>query len=1118
MTSAALYDQRRALLRKLLREEGFRASDTDQIVPREQGDPAPLSFAQQRLWFLQQLEPESYVYNIPVALRIQGPLDVAALADAINQVICRHDSLRTTFKTVNGQTVQLVNPPFRVHLSPEAVQLSNETSREKEIANLANQELRYTFDLTEGPLIRARLLRFAEADHVLMLTMHHIVADGWSIGVFLRDLGAYYGSSQARQPDLPELRIQYADFAAWQRHEKHKALLAAQLAYWKHQLAGTPSRLELPMDRPRPERSAFRGANIPFLVSRQLQERLTLLGQNEGATLFMVLLAAFNILLYRYSGQDDIAVGTPVAQRNRPETEDLIGFFVNTLVLRTQLSGELTFRELLGRAREVSLGAFAHQDLPFEKLVEELHPQRSLGHSPLFQVMLDLQNAPMEMKQIDGVLLSLVPVETETAKFDLTLTFSQTGEGLDAALEYSTELFDEATARRIVANFLILLQGIAEHPDTKIDLLPLLAETEKQKLLVEWNDTRLDYTERIPVHHVFEQQAQRRPSAIAVVCANEALSYEQLNRRANQLARCLQHSGAAPGDSIGICLERSAEMPLAVLAVLKAGCTYVPLDPSYPAERLAFMMRDAQLQAIVTNYTLLPRIPQTAAQIICLDSHNDAIANESEENLPRIALLDHPAYVIYTSGSTGKPKGVVISQRNLAHSTNARMAYYTEPLGAFLWLPSFSFDSSVAGLFWTLCRGGRLIIPEEGSHQDLAYLGQLIARYSVSHLLCLPSLYRLLLEQEDRRLTSLRLAIVAGEPCPTDLADLHRRRLPQALLFNEYGPTEATVWSTVYDLRDIAAGNAIPIGRPIANTRLYILDRHLQPVPIGASGELYIGGEGVSQGYLNQVELTAERFIPDPFSRERGARLYRTGDLARYRQNGDIEFLGRTDFQAKVRGYRIELLEIELALAQHPSVQQAVALVAGNQLKGFVTLKPQNSASASELRSHLKNKLPDYMVPNSFVLLEAFPLNTNGKIDRNALAAMESPKPEHEHEFVAPRTALEHVLAGIFSSVLGIDRVGLLDNFFELGGHSLMATQVASRVRESLGIDLPLRRIFERPAVGALATAILGDAPDRLRIERVAELLLQFSQVSDEQAEELLAQTGVAPTRGSHHE
>ena len=1114
MTSVALSGQRQALLQKLLRDEGFHASDTDQILPREQHGPAPLSFAQQRLWFLQQLEPESYVYNIPVALRIEGALNVPALEDAINQVIRRHESLRTSFRTVNGQTFQVVNPPFSVHLSPEVIQVAAEAMREREIVVRANRELQRAFDLTAGPLIRARLLRFADTDHALLLTMHHIVADGWSIGVFLRDLGAYSDSSQGRRPDLPPLPIQYADFAAWQRHEKHNALLAAHVAYWKLQLAGVPPRLELPTDRPCPERRAFRGGNIPFLVSRKLQNALMQLGQNENATLFMVLLAAFNVLLHRYSGQEDISVGTPVAQRNRPEIEELIGFFVNTLVLRTQLSGGFTFRELLRRVKEVSLGAFAHQDLPFEKVVEELHPQRNLGQSPLFQVMLDLQNAPMELEQISGLRLSLVPVETETAKFDLTLTFSQSGQGLDAALEYSTELFDEATARRMVANFLTLLESIAEHPDRQIALLPLLTEPEKQKLLVEWNDTRLDHTEHPHVHRLFERQAEQIPNGIAVVCASEALSYEQLNRRANQLARSLQHSGGEPGNLVGICLDRSAEMPLAILAVLKAGCAYVPLDPAYPAERLAFMMKDTQLKTVVTNSSILPRIPQMPVQIVCIDRDSAVIANESAENLPSTSLLDHPAYVIYTSGSTGTPKGVVVSHRNLVHSTLARMAYYAEPVGAFLLLPSFSFDSSVAGLFWTLCQGGKLVIPEEGSHQDLAYLGQLIERQSISHLLCLPSLYRLLLEHEERRLAPVRVAIVAGEPSPPDLAELQRERAPHASLFNEYGPTEATVWSTVYDFHFFPGGNAVPIGRPVANTTLYILDQHLQPAPIGATGELYIGGEGVSQGYLNRAELTAERFVPDPFSRKPGARLYRTGDLGRYLQNGDIKFLGRTDSQAKVRGYRIEPMEIELALAQHPSIQQAVALIDGNNLRAYVTLKPQTSAPANELRSHLKNKLPDYMVPGSFFVLESLPLTTTGKIDRKALAAMKLSELGREQEFVAPRTALEQVLAGTFSAVLGVDRVGLLDNFFEMGGHSLMATQVASRVRESLGIDLPLRKVFEEPAVGVLAAAILSDALDRRRIERVAELLLQFSQVSDEQAETLLAHTAGSENKG----
>jgi amino acid adenylation domain-containing protein len=1041
-----------------------------------------------------------------VALRLKGRLNIAALEQSLNQVIRRHESLRTTFKLAGDQTLQFVGPAFRLDLSPQHVPPSSTISREQQIADRATRELQRVFDLTAGPLMTAALLRFTKADHALLLTMHHIVADGWSIGVFLRELSAFYQSySRGGEPDVPPLPLQYADFAVWQRQERHQAVLAADLDYWKRQLAGVPPRLELPTDHPRPERTSFRGANIQFLVPGELQERLVKLGQSEGATLFMTLLAALNVLLYRYSGQEDIAVGTPIAQRNRPEIEELIGFFINTLVLRIQLSEKLTFRELLRRAKEVSLGAFTHQDLPFEKLVEELHPQRNLAQSPLFQVMLDLQNAPMELAPIDGLQWSLLPVDAQTAKFDLTLTFSQTGGGLDAALEYSTELFDEVTARRMAANFLTLLESIARHPDTRIDVLPLLTEAEK-KLLREWNNTGRDHGPDTEIHRAFEQQSRQAANQIAVVCGNTTLTYQELNRRSNQLARHLLGSGVSPGSLVGICLERSVELPLAVLAALKAGAAYVPLDPAYPKERLAFMMQDAQLRAVVTTAGLLSRLPQTGIETVCLDRDNDSVADQGEENLAGSPWLDGPAYVIYTSGSTGNPKGVVVSHRNLLHSTLERMAYYSQPVDAFLLIPSFSFDSSVAGLFWTLCQGAKLVMPEQGEHSDLSHLAELVERHSVSHVLCLPALYSLLLEQHGKRLASLRITIVAGEPCAPELAELQRRHAPQASLFNEYGPTEATVWSTAYNVGFFQTGSAVPIGRPIGNSKVYILDRCRQLVPVGAPGELYIGGGGVAQGYLNRAELTAQRFVPDPFSGEPGARLYRTGDLGRYRDNGDIEFRGRTDFQVKVRGYRVELTEIEFALAQHPSVQQAVAFLRNNDFTGFVTLKPQQSTTTGELRTYLRNKLPDYMIPGSLRILESVPLTATGKVDRKALALVESPARDHAPEFIAPRTALEQVLAGIFAEVLCIDRIGLDDNFFEMGGHSLMATQVASRVRESLSLDLPVRRIFESPAVGALATAILKDAPGRARIERTAELLLQLSRVSDEQADTLLAQ------------
>jgi amino acid adenylation domain-containing protein len=758
---------------------------------------------------------------------------------------------------------------------------------------------------------------------------------------------------------------------------------------------------------------------------------------------------------------------------------------------------------LLRKAREVSLGAFAHQDAPFEKLVEELHPERSLGRSPLFQVMLDLQTAPLELPQMQDLRLKLFPIDTQTAKFDLALTLSPTGEGLDAALEYSTDIFAEATARRLAANFVTLLEAIVEQPESRISRLPLPADAEKREMQ-EWNNTELKFEGAAPIHRVFERQAQQVPAGISVICGGRSLRYEQLNSESNRLARHLQRLGVGPETLIGICLERSPEMPLAILAVLKAGGAYVPLDPTYPPERLAFMIKDAGLRAVITNSTFLPRLKETYVDPICLDAVNDAIAAESEENCHASPLLDNAAYVIYTSGSTGSPRGVIVSHRNLIHSTFARTAYYREPVGAFLLLPSFSFDSSIAGLFWTLSQGGKLVIPEEGGHQDPAALAQLIERHSVSHLLCLPTLYRLLLEQQRPGLNSLRTVIVAGEPCPADLVSLHRERLPQASLFNEYGPTEATVWTTVFDCSSTARAFTVPIGRPIANTRVYLLDRHSQPVPAGATGELYIGGDGVSRGYLNRPELTAERFVPDLFSSTPGARLYKSGDLGRYLHDGTIEFEGRNDFQVKVRGYRIEPGEIELALKRHPSVHQAVVVADEKGLKAFVKLRPEVNASPVELRSYLKSKLPDYMVPGFFIFADLFPFTANGKIDRQALIQTKAPEAGRVREYVAPQTALEQLLAAIFADVLGVDRVGLFDNFFEMGGHSLMATQAASRVHEALGVELPLRRIFEMPSVELLANAILNQAADPIRIQRTAELMLRVSHVSDEEAEALL--------------
>ena len=1103
-----------ALLEKLLRQDGFHAHGTERIARREHPhNPAPLSFAQQRLWFLQQLDPESHLYNIHLPIKIEGELGVAALEQSINEIVRRHEALRTTFRQIGKEPMQLVRPSLRVELAPM------ETSGDSEVAEWIKKEGQFNFDLSTGPLFRARLLRQSMNKHVLLLTMHHIVSDGWSMGVLLRELCTLYAAAENKELiPLPDLPIQYADFAVWQRQELQGTLLASHLDYWKQQLAGAPAVLELPADRPYSASRSLRGAGISFLIFAELTDKLRMLSQREGATLFMTLLAAFNVLLYRYTHQEDIAVGTPIAHRNHAEVEQLIGFFVNTLVMRTQCSGELTFRELLRKVKETSLSAYAHQDVSFEKLVEELHPERSLSHSPLFQVMFDLQNAPMQPMHLENLRLTPLPFEPGTSKFDLTLTLNETANRLDGALEYSTDLFDEPIVRQMVESFKTILHGITLNPDAEIQSLPVLAEAEKRKLLIEWNKTSQSCASGALIHRLFERQAEGTPERPALACGDAILSYRELNSRANQLARYLRKCGVGPEALVGILMHRSAETVVAILATLKAGGAYLPLDPSYPRELLAFMINDARPRVLVTKSAFLQLLPQSLLQIVCVDREADEIGKGSAENLSVEVFPANAAYAIYTSGSSGRPKGVIVSHQNLLHSTSARLLYYREPVRAFLLLSSLSFDSSVAGLFWTLCQGGKLVVPEEADHQDPAYLLRICERHCVSHLLCLPGFYRQLLEQARSRLASLKTAIVAGEKCPLDLVRRHFTLLAGVPLFNEYGPTEATVWSSVYECHlDIRRDN-LPIGRPIAHTRIYLLDSQLQPVPPGVTGELYIGGGGVARGYLNHPELGAERFIPDPCSGERGARLYRTGDLARYLATGDLEFLGRKDFQVKLRGYRIELTEIEAALVEHPSVQQAAVLVRedaerNGQLAAYIVRRHGMDVTANELREYLKKKVPEYMLPVGFLTLDSLPLTPAGKLDRKALELYGPVKPHASSEYRAPETALEKVLAGIFSEVLGVARVGAFDNFFELGGHSLRGTQVVSRIREIFQIELPLRRIFEEPAVSGLAHAMLCDSAERARIQRTAELLMQFSGLSGEQSESLLRQSAASIPR-----
>jgi len=1084
-----LSGKKRAVLEALLREQGIGEAKTERIPRRTESGPAPLSFAQQRIWFLDQLEPESPLYNIHMGVELSGPLNVPVLQRSIAEILRRHEVFRTTFTVINDHPVQVINKNAIFKLLVHELQELDESQRRLRVSAWAEEDARRRFDLTKGPLLRANLLRLGETEHVLLLTIHHIISDGWSVGVFVRELAALYEAYTAGRPSpLTELSIQYADFAGWQRDWLQGERLEEQLSYWRTQLADAPPLLKLPTDRPRPPAQSYTGAHETLLLSESLSRSLNELSRREGATLFMTLLAAFSTLLYRHSGQHDILVGTPIANRNHAETESLIGFFVNTLVFRTRLSDQMTFRELLVQVREMALEAYAHQDLPFEKLVEELQPERSLSHSPVFQVMLDLQNAPMHDLELHGLRLTPLPFDSLMAKFDLVMTVGETNGRLNGQFEYNTDLFDGATVRRMARHLEHLLEAAVSNPDEQVSRLRLLTGDERQQILFEWNDTQVENKPAFYVHELFEQQAAARPEAVAVVLNDERLTYRELNERANKLAHYLRRLGTGPESLVGVCLDRSVEAVVAILGVLKAGGAYLPLDPSYPRERLSRMLADAGTRIVITE-EYLERIADE------IETQNDADFKTTIDSA-------NLAYVIYTSGSTGKPKGVLISHRNLVHSTLARFRYYQEPLSSFLLLSPFAFDSSVAGLFWTLCRGGILLIPEEESHRDPAHLAKLISRYSVSHLLCLPTLYELILRQAGvEQLSSLRTVIVAGEPCPPEIVKRHTETVPHAALFNEYGPTEATVWSTVQRCDWSTDQHSVPIGRPVANTQIYVLDSQLQPAPVGVTGEVYVGGDGVARGYLNHPDQTAERFVPNPFGAKPGARLYKTGDLARFLANGNIEYAGRNDFQVKIRGYRIELGEIELMLAQHPEVREAV-VVARERLTAYVVLNELGTATAKQLKEFLKERLPEYMLPSSFVVLDALPLTTTGKVDRNALP--NQIRVDVEETYLAPRTALEQVLAGIFSQVLSLERVGVNDSFFELGGHSLQATQVLSRVREAFQLELPLRALFKAPSVSGLAAFILEDEAKRARVERTAELLLKLANLSDEEVDDLI--------------
>ena len=1031
--------------------------------------PIPLSFPQARLWFLAQLDPASPAYNISRAVHIKGALNLDALHLALNDLVARHEPLRTVFRWIDDAPTQEVLPKF--DLAINTVDFSGlESQRQKEeVWRSLRADARRTFNLSNDLPIRTTVYRCSEQEHWLLLVIHHIAIDGWSMGVLFRELSELYESySNGSASQLAELPVQYTDFARWQRELARDEFLGKGLNYWKGRLATAPPLLALPVDHPSPELQNGAGSNESLTLSTGLTESLRALSKRAGVSLFMTLLAAFQVLLGRYTGETDISVGTAVANRPEVQLEPLIGFFVNTLVLRTDLSGEPSFQELLQRVREVALEAYAHQAIPFEKVVEALQPNRSLRHSPLFQVMFILNNTPRNSLRVPGADTEDFKIENGSAKFDLTLSITDAGPNLTGHLEYSTELFDADTIRRMLRHFETLLDAVVRSPDQSISTLPILPEDEWQKISIEWNNTEKEYAS-VCIHELFEAQVARTPDAVAVRDENVSITYIELNRRANQLARHLVSLGVARETLIGVCMERSVQAVVALLGVLKTGAAYIPLDPIFPEERLAYTLEDSGAAVLLTETALTEKLPSLNVRILCTDADSIAIAQHSAENLARPISPQNLAYTIYTSGSTGRPKGVEVTHQNVVNLLSSMAAKPgLNSQDRLLAVTTFSFDIAGLEVFLPLAVGAQVILANKETTLDGSSLLKLASSSGATVMQATPVTWRLLLEAGWKGQPALKI-LCGGEALPRELAN---QLAGCGEVWNMYGPTETTIWSAAS--RITAGTGPVSIGPPIQNTQFYILDRQNQPLPIGVPGELYIGGDGVARGYRNQPELTAKNFISNPFRGEAGARLYKTGDLARYLPDGSIEFLGRRDDQVKIRGFRIELGEIEAALTRHPDLRTATVIVreqlaGGKRLVAFATLRGNSEPSFEELRNFLKTKLPEYMLPSKFEFLPTLPLTPSGKVDRRALPTAEHPGPESNREYAAPRTDLEKKLARIWADLLKLDRVGIHDNFFDLGGYSLLAVKLLKAVEKLSSVNVSLASLFRAPTIKELA-------------------------------------------------
>ncbi|HEX2225193.1 MAG TPA: amino acid adenylation domain-containing protein, partial [Thermoanaerobaculia bacterium] len=1045
-------------------------------VPRE--DNLPLSLAQERLWFLDQLDPGSPAYNIPAAVRLTGPVDEAVLERCLEEVVRRHEAVRTTFEMAEGLPVQRIAAAVSWRLPVVDLSALSDGRREEEARRLALAESLQPFDLARGPLLRALLVRESPHRRALLLTLHHIVSDGWSMGVLVGEITVLYPVlARGERSPLPDLPVQYADFAVWQRRRLAGEVLERQSEFWRRTLAGAPQVLELPADRPRPAAQSFRGAQVGFEISADCGVALRALARRESATPFMVLSAAFAALLGRWSGQQEVVLGTPVANRTRPEIEGLIGFFVNTLALRHDLHDDPSFLELLARVRAAALDAFAHQDLPFEKVVEEVQPQRDPSRSPLFQALLILQNTPAPWPDLPEVKVAEMEVAGSTAKFDLTLSLAEGRAGSFAGtLSYAADLFERPTMLRLLGHLGRVLESVAGDPRRRLSQIDLAGEPERHQLAREWNDTAWTAPAGGSLPELIAAQARRTPEAVAAVFQGESLTYRELERHATALAEHLVCLGVPMEGRVGVLVERSLEMIVGLLGVLKVGAAYVPLDPSYPAERLDLLIESAGVSVVLAQERLIPLLSGRGERVVVLDG---PLAEASAPVRLPVLTGQNLAYTLYTSGSTGTPKGVMIPHQGIVNRLLwMQAAYGLSAEDRVLQKTPFSFDVSLWELFWPLITGGRLVFARPEGHKDPAYLADLMEREGITTLHFVPSMLQVFLEEPDLpAFSSLRRVMASGEALPPDLVRRFYSRISGARLHNLYGPTEASVdvsfWSCGPD------ASRVPIGRPISNLSLYVADRDFRLQPLGVPGELLLGGVGLARGYLGRPDLTAAAFVPDPFGEELGERLYRTGDLSRTLPDGAVEYLGRIDHQVKIRGVRIEPGEIEALLSNCVGIAAAAVVVppapaAARRLVACVVSQPGAAADLASFRRHLQGQVPEVMVPAVWIALDSLPLTPNGKVDRRALIrlAEEHESGRDEGAAVAPRTQAEEILAGIWSVVLGVPALGVFDDFFELGGHSLLATRVMSRIRQAFGVDLPLRQIFQWPTVAGLAARI----------------------------------------------